>query len=118
MFSFLCFVVVCFLFFWAQFHRAAKHKNLLSMKCFPDKIKITSQTSIYHKVLVTGIQLLFAYPENHMEIWLENLFLSRKKFLAKRICVLSSFMQLGPAYRLQAIPCQALCPIFYKRKSC
>ena len=33
---------------------------------------ITSQISICYIVLVTGIQLLFAYPENHMEIWLVN----------------------------------------------
>ena len=48
------------------------------------------------KFLVTGIQLLFAYPENQVEIWLVILFLSRKKFNAKQIFVLSSSMKLGP----------------------
>ena len=48
-------------------------------------------------MLVTGIQLLFAFPENRMEIWLVNLFLSRKKYHAKQIFVLSSSMKLGPA---------------------
>ena len=47
-------------------------------------------------MVVTGIQLLFSYPENHMEIWLVNLFLSRKKFHAKQMFVLSSSMKLGP----------------------
>ncbi len=47
-------------------------------------------------LLVTGSQLLFAYPENHVEIWLVILFLSRKKFHAKQIFVLSSSMKLGP----------------------
>ena len=46
-------------------------------------------------LLVTGIQLLPAYPENHMEIWLVILFLSRKKFHAKQTFVLG-FMKLGP----------------------
>ena len=41
-------------------------------------------------LLVTGIQLLFAYPKNHMEIWLVILFLLRKKFHAKHICVLNT----------------------------
>ena len=45
--------------------------------------------------LVTGIQLLFAYPENHVEIMLVILFLSRQKFHAKQIFVLSSSMKLG-----------------------
>ena len=31
-----------------------------------------------------------------MEIWLVILFLTRKKFHAKQICVLSSSMKLGP----------------------
>ena len=47
-------------------------------------------------LIATGIQLLFAYPENHVEIWLVILFLSRKKFHAKQIFVLSSAMKLGP----------------------
>ena len=48
-------------------------------------------------LLVTGILLLLAYPENHVEIWLVILFLSRKKFNATQICVLNSSMKLlGP----------------------
>ena len=47
-------------------------------------------------MLVTGIQLLIAYPENHVEVWLVILFLSRKEFHAKQIFVLSSSMKLGP----------------------
>ena len=42
---------------WVQFHRAAKHKNLLSMK-FLDKNKTTNQISICSILLVTGYQLL------------------------------------------------------------
>ena len=45
---------------------------------------------------IAGIQLLFAHPENHLEIWLVILFLSKKKFHAKHIFVLTGFMKLGP----------------------
>ncbi len=55
-------------------------------------------------LLVTGSQLLFAYPENHVEIWLVILFLSRKKFHAKQIVVLSSSMKLGPGIPLVIMP--------------
>ena len=54
--------------------------------------------------LVTGIQLLFAYPENHVEIWLVILFLSREKFLAKQIFVLSISIKLGPGIRSSLVP--------------
>ena len=47
-------------------------------------------------LLVTGIQLLFAYPENPIEIWLVILFLSRKKCHAKHFFVLSISMKLCP----------------------
>ena len=39
---------------------------------------------------------MFAHPENHVEILLVILFLSRQKFHAKQIVVLSSSMKLGP----------------------
>ena len=55
-----------------------------------------NQTLICCKLLITGIQLLFAYPENHMEIWLVALFLLRKKFHAKQICVLTRLSEIGP----------------------
>ena len=49
----------------AQFHRAAKHK-----------------------MLVTGIQLLFDYPENHMEIWFVICFYQGRHFmLSKCVCL-------------------------------
>ena len=55
-------------------------------------------------MLLTGIQLLFACPENHMDILLPFLFLSLitfyQKFHAKQICVLSSTMKLGPRLEL------------------
>ena len=68
----------------------------LAWNFFLDKNRITNQILICCKLLVTGIQLLFAYPENHMEIWLVIMFLSRQKFHAKQIFVLSSSMKLGP----------------------
>ena len=71
-------------------------KICLAWNFFLDKNRITNQISICCILLVTGIQLLFAYPENHVEIWLVILFLSRKKFHAKQIFVLSSSMKLGP----------------------
>ena len=52
----------------AQFHRAAKHENLLSMNFFRNKNRITNQISICCILLVTSIQLLFGYPDNYMEI--------------------------------------------------
>ena len=48
---------------------------------------------------MTGIQL-FACPENHVEVLLVIRFLSRKKFHAKQIVVLSSSMKLGPGVTL------------------
>ena len=80
----------------AQFHRAAQHKNLLSIKFFLDKNRITNQVSICCILLVTGIQLLFANPENHREVWLVTLFILMQTFHAKQIVVLSSSMILGP----------------------
>ena len=73
-------------------------KICLAWNYFLDKNRITNQTSIWCILLVTSIQLLFAYPENHMEIWLEILFLWRQKFHAKLIVVLSSSVKLGPGY--------------------
>ena len=61
------------------------------------KIRITNQISICCMLLLIYIQLLFACPENHVGIWLAFLLLSREKFHAKQICVLSSSMILGPA---------------------
>ena len=58
-------------------------------------------------LLVTGIQLLFAYPENHMVVVLVILFLSRQKFHAKQIFVLSSSLKLGPG-PFHKIPQQAV----------
>ena len=67
-----------------------------------DKNRITNQISICCILLVTGIQLLFAYmyPENHVEILLLILFLSRKTFHAKQIFLLSSAMKLSPGLML------------------
>ena len=41
---------------------------------------IANQIVICCILLVTGTQLLFAYPENHMKIWLVIMFLSIKIF--------------------------------------
>ena len=71
-------------------------KICLTWNFFLDKNRITNQISIWCILPVTGIQLLFAYPENRMEIWFEILFLWRPKFHAKQIFLLSSSMKLGP----------------------
>ena len=63
---------------------------------FLDKTRITNQIFICCILLDTGIQMMFAYPENYVEIWLVFLFLSRKEFHAKQNVVLSSSMKLGP----------------------
>ena len=71
-------------------------KICLSWNFFLDKNRITNQIHICWILLVTGSQLLIAYPENHVKIWLVILFLLRKKFHAQRICVLSSSLKMGP----------------------
>ena len=75
-------------------------KICLAWNIFADKNRITNQISICCILLVTDIQMLLAYPENHVEIWLVILFLSKKKFYAKQMFVLSSSMKLGPGLAL------------------
>ena len=102
----------------AQFHRAAKHKYCLAWNFFRDKNRITNQISICCILIVTGNQLLFAYPENHVETWWVFLFLSRKKFHAKQTFMLSSSMKLGPgqidrifrAHCWALLKCTTSCP--------
>ena len=74
------------------------NKICLARSFFLDKKRITNQMFIFCILLVTGFQLLFAYPENHAEIWLVHviLFLSTEKCHAKQIFVLSSSMKLAP----------------------
>ena len=71
----------------------------LAWNFFLDKNRITNKFSICCILLVTGIQLMFAHPENHVEIWLVILFLSRLKFHAKQISMLSSSMKLDPVWK-------------------
>ena len=85
-----------------------------TMQSFKSYLRITNQISICCIFLVTGIQLLFAHPENHVEIWLVILFLSRKKFHAKQIFVLSSTMKLGHGLKIHYI-C-FIRNIFYKSR--
>ena len=56
--------------------------------------KVTNPISICCILLVTGNQLLD--PENHVKIWMDILFLLRKKIYAKQYFVLTGFMKLGP----------------------
>ena len=58
-------------------------------------LPLTNQISIRCLLLDTGVQLLFAYLENYVEIRLVILLLSRQKFHDKQIFVLSSFMKRG-----------------------
>ena len=71
-------------------------KICLALNFFLLKNRITNQISICCVFLITCIQLLCGYPENHVEIWLITLLLSRKKFHAKQLFVQSSSMKLGP----------------------
>ena len=68
-----------------NFKELLSTKICLAWNFFLDKNRITNKISICCIFLVTGIQLLFAYPKNHLEIWLVVLLLSRKKFHAKQI---------------------------------
>ena len=64
---------------------------------FLDKNRITNKTFICCILLVSGIQLLFAFPENQVQIWLVILgFFFKAKFHARQILVLSSPMKMGP----------------------
>ena len=76
-----------------NFIKPESTKICLVWNFFSDKNKITNQILVCCILLVTGIRLLFAYPENHMEIWLVILFLLRKKFHGKQIFVLTGFMK-------------------------
>ena len=88
-------------------------KICLAWHFFLDKNRITNQISICYTLLVTGIQLFFAYPGNHVKIWFEILFLSRQTFHAKQIFVLSSSMKLGPGRCYWHLAfCAAVCPFF------
>ena len=80
-------------------------KTCLAWNFFLDRNRITSKIHLRCILPVTGIQLVFAFPENHMEIWLEIRFLWRQKFHAKQICVLSSSMKLGPGLLLLLLSC-------------
>ena len=70
-------------------------KVCLAWNFFLCKNRITNRTFILLHCLVTGIQM-YAYLENHVEIWLEILFLTRQTFHAKQFFVLSSSMKLDP----------------------
>ena len=48
-------------------------------------------------VTVYPTVVCFRIPENHVEIWLVIMILSRKTFHAKQMFVLSSSMKLGPS---------------------
>ena len=82
---------------WAQFHKAGKHKNLLSMK-YASLIKtgLPTKFSFVAYCLILVFKCYSLNPENHVEIWLVILFLIRKKFHAKQIVVLTCFVKLGP----------------------
>ena len=71
-------------------------KICLAWNFFLDKNRITNQISTcwYCWILQTAVD--YYILQNHVEIWLVILFLSRKKFHAKQIFVLSSSMKLGP----------------------
>ena len=82
--------------FWAQFYRAAKHKDLQLHETFAlMKTGLPTTVHFHLTLLVSSIQL-FASPENHMEIGLVILFLSRQKFHGQQIVVLSSSIKLDP----------------------
>ena len=87
-----------------EFHRAAKHKNLLSMKSLPwYNQDYQPKLHVLHNVF--SWCLLKINSENQVGIWLVILFLSRQKFHAKQIFVLSSSMKSGPVL-LQTITIQ------------
>ena len=80
-------------------------------------VKFTNQISICRILLDTGVQLLFAYHENYVEIWLVVLFWLRKQFHAKQIFVLTGFMKLSPVPLSSNLPFFSFFffPLFYQR---
>ena len=65
-------------------------KICLARHFFLDKNRITNQILMFCIMFVTGIQQLFAYPENPV-------FIKGEMLYAKQIFVLSISMKLGPA---------------------
>ena len=62
-----------------------EHTNLLSMKFLPYSSVITKQITVCYILLVTGIQLLFANPEN--QVVGNSVFFLRQQFHAKQMFV-------------------------------
>ena len=71
-------------------------KICLAWNFFLDKNRTINKIYICCILLGTCIQLLFNYPENHVEIWLRNLVFIKAKFHALQVFMLSSSMKLGP----------------------
>ena len=67
---------------FAQFYKAAKS---LAWNFLLDKNRGTNRISLCCIMLVTGIQLYFAHPENHMEILLVILFFQGRNFMLSKL---------------------------------
>ena len=85
----------------AQFHRAAKHKHVLSMKFLPG-LKQDFQPNFHflHIACYWHSAVVCLHPENHMKVWLEILFYQERNFMLSNFVVLSSSMKLGPEHEL------------------
>ena len=72
-----------------NFIKPVSTKNCLAWNFCLDKNKITNQILICCILLVTDIQLLFAYPENHVEIsgWESCFYKGRNFMLSKLLCL-------------------------------
>ena len=82
---------------WAKFYRVEETQQNAQHEI--SSLTMEGYQPNFHSLLIACfwyIQLLFAYPENYLETWLVIMFLSRQKFPAKQIVVLSSSMKLGP----------------------
>ena len=83
----------------AQFHRAASTNMYLAWNFCLDKTGIPTENSTWFSGWANYSWIPVKSNMHQEEICLVILFLSRKKFLAKQISVLSSSMELGQGYQ-------------------
>ena len=84
----------CFCITWAQFHRAVSKAQKFAKHEISSLIKTGLPTKF--PFVAYCLFLVFSCCLFILKIWLVILFLSRKKFHAKQIFVLSSSMKFGP----------------------
>ena len=81
---------------WPIFIKPVSTKMCLAWNFFLDKNRITNQISTWFSGKASNNWIPVTSNMQQTEIWLVILFLSRKKFHAAQICVLTGFMKFCP----------------------